>query len=88
MTVVGSVMGRAATLESNLSQLVQFQLSLGAPSPSQAPTVVLEPIDVDVEDANVKSENGGNKDGLETQNDLGVEMIDAMINSDSFNQVD
>lgn len=89
MTVLGSVVGRVTTLESNLSQLVQFQLNMSALHSSQPPSVVIEPIEVEFEDAmDAKPETAGKSDTVGTHTALSVEMIDVVINYDSLNQVD
>lgn len=88
MTVLGSVMGRVSVLENNLSQVVQFQIQVNFPPPQQPPTVVIEPIDIDIEDVVVKEKvvGKGNSPGIE--NEISDAMIDVVVNSDSYNQVD
>ena len=85
MTVLGSVMGRVSVVESNLLQVIQIPFDVA--STQAAPSIVVEDINtMDMEIVGKDETPAGNGDGSGTSKN--VALVNSVINSDSYNQVD
>ncbi|KAL8119685.1 hypothetical protein AgCh_016975 [Apium graveolens] len=81
----GKFMGKVSAVESNLSQVIQIQFD--SAFTQAAPATVIEEINnVDMEIVGKDEDVAGNGDG--TRACENVSLVDSVINSDSYNQVD